>query len=174
MRRTKMEAKMEEVRRTQTCAEMVKLFEGLKLEPYVCPGGELTIGYGHVVRKSEVFPVSGISTADADAMLAKDLDFYESGVTQLLNRIGPKPQHWELDALTSFAFNVGLRALQESTLLKKYLAWDARGAAQEFARWRFSQGVELPGLVKRRRAEAVRFLGGDFPLVASCYHGGVE
>lgn len=154
------------VRRTQTCAEMVRMFEGLKLAPYMCPAGKRTVGYGHRLGMSEVIGV--ISRDDAEAMLEKDLDFYEGGVLALLkekHRFEP----WELDALTSFAFNVGLKALQESTLLKKYLIYDVRGAAAEFARWRFSAGVELPGLVKRRRAEAVRFLGGDFPLVAGCY-----
>lgn len=45
----------------------LKRHEGLRLKPYTCPTGRLTIGYGR--NLDDV----GISTAEADMMLERDL-----------------------------------------------------------------------------------------------------
>jgi lysozyme len=62
------------------------------------------------------------------------------------------------DALASFVFNLGAARLAESTLLKRLNAGDALGAAQEFVRWIHAGGCPLKGLMRRRLAEATRFL----------------
>lgn len=61
-------------------------------------------------------------------------------------------------ALVSFAFNVGLGNLQASTLRMKYNRGDFEGAADEFLKWRKSNGVVLAGLERRRKAERYLFL----------------
>jgi lysozyme len=63
-----------------------------------------------------------------------------------------------LDAMVSFAFNVGLGNLQSSTLRMKYNRADYQGAADEFLRWNKASGVILAGLVRRRAAERLFFL----------------
>ena len=56
-------------------------------------------------------------------------------------------------AFVSFAFNVGNKALCDSTLARKANAGDMAGACAELSRWTRAGGRELPGLVKRRAAE---------------------
>jgi len=68
----------------------------------------------------------------------------------------PLKQH-QFDALVSFAYNVGGGNLRSSTLLRKLNAGDYDGAALEFHKWNRSNGKVLPGLVRRRAAEALLF-----------------
>jgi lysozyme len=64
----------------------------------------------------------------------------------------------QMEALTSFAFNVGFGRLSSSTLLKTIRQGGSRAAIQrEFKRWVFAGGRKLPGLVARRQWEADRF-----------------
>lgn len=64
----------------------------------------------------------------------------------------------QFDALVSFVYNVGVGAFRTSTLLRKLNNGDYVGAAAEFKRWKFGGGKELPGLVRRRKAEEQLFL----------------
>jgi GH24 family phage-related lysozyme (muramidase) len=91
----------------------------------------------------------------ADAALEADLGKAARAVSSL---IGDAPTtQGQFDALTDFVFNVGAGALRSSTLLKKHLAGDYAGAESEFGRWVYASGRKLPGLVKRRAAEAVLY-----------------
>jgi lysozyme len=65
-----------------------------------------------------------------------------------------------LDAMVSFAFNVGLGNLQSSTLRMKYNRADYQGAADEFLKWTKAGGKVLRGLERRREAERALFLSG--------------
>lgn len=56
-------------------------------------------------------------------------------------------------AFTSFGFNVGTAAFCKSTLSRKAMAGDLRGACAELSKWTKSAGREMPGLVKRRKSE---------------------
>ncbi|MEN6534626.1 MAG: lysozyme [Bryobacteraceae bacterium] len=132
--------------------ELIKQFEGLKLDAYNCPAGVLTIGYGHT--GTDVVCGMKITAEEADRLLRNDLRHFEKRVQQLVTV--PLTQG-QFDALVSFAFNVGLGALERSTLLRKLNAEDYRGAAEEFGRWTKAAGKELPGLVRRRRAERQLF-----------------
>jgi lysozyme len=60
-------------------------------------------------------------------------------------------------AIVSFAFNLGVGNLKQSTLLKKLNAGDFAGAANEFAKWNKAGGKVLAGLTRRRAAEAELF-----------------
>jgi len=63
----------------------------------------------------------------------------------------------QFDAMVSFAYNVGVANLQSSTLLKKHKAGDHAGAAAEFAKWNKAAGRVMPGLTRRRAAEAALY-----------------
>ncbi len=65
----------------------------------------------------------------------------------------------QLAALADFSFNCGGGNLQVSTLRRKVNRKDYLAAEAEFAKWVFARGVKLPGLVRRRKAEA-RVFGG--------------
>ncbi|UGA37825.1 lysozyme [Chromobacterium haemolyticum] len=133
---------------------LVKSFEGLKLVAYKCPAGIWTNGYGHT--GSDVTPGQVITQVQADALLARDLERFESGVSRLVSV--PMTQN-QFDALVCFSYNLGLGSLQNSTLLRLLNQRDYAGAAAQFPRWNKAGGKELPGLTRRRAAEQAMFLG---------------
>jgi GH24 family phage-related lysozyme (muramidase) len=59
--------------------------------------------------------------------------------------------------MVSFAYNLGVNALGTSTLLKKHLAGDYKGAQAEFLRWNKANGRVLTGLTKRRQQESALY-----------------
>jgi lysozyme len=136
---------------------LIKRFEGLRLEAYLCPAGVWTIGYGHT--GNNVLPGSKITEHQANAILDVDLDKFERGVEALLPGV-PLTDN-EFAALVSLSFNIGLSRFEKSTLREKLLLRDKPGAAAEFLKWRLAAGKVLPGLVKRRAAERALFLRAD-------------
>lgn len=132
--------------------DLIKDFEGLKLRAYLCPAKVWTIGYGST--GPHVTPGKVITEAEAEELLKDDLDRFEKAVTRLVTV--PLRQN-QYDALVSFAFNVGISALERSTLLKRVNAKLFDQAASEFAKWNRAGGRPLAGLTRRRAAEAALF-----------------
>jgi lysozyme len=132
--------------------DLIKSFEGLKLRAYLCPAKVWTIGFGST--GPHVTPGKVITEAQADELLQDDLDRFEKAVTRLVTV--PLTQH-QYDALVSFAFNVGISALERSTLLKRVNARLFDQARAEFAKWNRAGGRPLAGLTRRRAAEAALF-----------------
>jgi len=92
---------------------------------------------------------------EVDEILAKDLERFESGVRRLCpNHLNPN----RLGALVSFAFNVGLGNLQNSTLRMKHNRGEFEAAADEFMKWNKAGGKELKGLTNRRKDERALYL----------------
>lgn len=133
---------------------LVRQYEGCSLTAYLCPAGVWTIGVGHTrgVKKGDRCTVQ-----QADVWLTEDLEDAEAAVAMLVK--APLTQG-QFDALVSFVFNLGLKRLAESTLLILLAKGNYAGAAAQFSRWVYSQGKPLPGLIKRRAAEADMFLEG--------------
>ncbi len=132
---------------------LIKASEGLRLKAYRCPADVVTIGFGSTGPHVKMGMT--ITEAEAEALLIEDLSRFEKGVSAL----APVTTQGQFDALTSFAFNVGLGAFGKSTLLKKHLAGDCAGAAKQFARWNRGGGRVLAGLTKRREAERKLYTG---------------
>ena len=128
---------------------LIKQFEGLELHAYRCPANIPTIGYGSTGPHVKMGMT--ITEPEADALLRKDVARFERGVMAAINH---ETTQGRFDALVSLAFNIGLGNLQSSTLLRKHCAADYAGAAEQFARWNKGGGKVLPGLVRRRAAEA--------------------
>ena len=63
----------------------------------------------------------------------------------------------QFDALVSFVYNLGEGALASSTLLKLLNQGDYDSVPAQMMRWTKANGVDLPGLVRRRKAEADLF-----------------
>lgn len=63
----------------------------------------------------------------------------------------------QFDALVDFAFNCGVGAFEESTLLRLLNDGSYSGASNEFLRWDRQAGQILSGLLTRRTAEQARF-----------------
>ncbi len=135
-----------------TGLDIVKLYEGLRLDAYLCPAGVPTIGYGHT---KDVKLGDRCTQQQAEEWLEDDFFMAKTDVRAVVKV--PITQN-QLDALGSFVFNLGVRRLIQSTLLKKLNARDYSGAAAEFDKWVFAGGKKLNGLVKRRAAEKQLFL----------------
>lgn len=137
--------------------ELIKRFEGMRLKAYQDSVGVWTIGYGWTqpVDGKKVGPGMQIDPATAARLLKCGVVQYEQGVNQLVKVHITQGQ---FDALVSFAYNLGLRSLSTSTLLKKLNGGDKAGAADEFAKWVNAGGKRLDGLVARRAAEREMFL----------------
>ena len=134
----------------------LKEFEGFRGTAYYCPGGKLTIGYGHMGM--DVHPGDVISEYWAEHLLKADLYDLEKQVDSLDVELN-QPQ---FDALVSFAYNLGFYKLKTSTLLKTIQeGGNMRAIKQEFKKWIYAGGKIQPGLVKRRDWEAKRFFEPD-------------
>lgn len=137
---------------------VLEYFEGRRNEAYPDPatGGEpFTIGIGHT--GPDVFKHLVWSDEKIDQALEEDLVTFEAGVAKLVN--GRHITQGQFDALVLFAFNVGLGALAKSTLLRKFVEGDTKGAAAEFLRWDRAAGKPMLGLRRRRMAETALFNG---------------
>lgn len=130
--------------------DIIKHAEGLELKAYQDTGGVWTIGYGHTAG---VRPGQVITEAIADKLLAEDVADAEAAVRRLF----PITTQNQFDALVSFTYNLGEGQVKESTLRRLHNEGDYAGARAQFSRWRFDDGRELPGLVKRRTAEAALY-----------------
>ncbi|TWB35742.1 lysozyme [Nitrospirillum pindoramense] len=131
--------------------------EGLNLTAYLCPAGHLTIGYGHT--GPDVTEGMTITEAQAQDLLAQDLATAGNGVMAAVTVPLTDNQY---AALTDFAFNLGVGALTQSTLLRLLNQGDYQGAAAQFLVWDKAhvngQLVTLPGLAARRQKEQALFL----------------
>ena len=134
--------------------EKLKEFEGLRLEAYRCPAGVLTIGYGHT--GSDVREGDRISQYWAEELLRQDVE----EVTRQVLRLGVARTQGQLDALVSFAFNLGIGRLRTSKLLRLIRRQAGyRDIKAEFKRWVYAGGKRQKGLERRRAWEAERFFG---------------
>lgn len=125
--------------------------EGLRLEAYRDAAGVPTIGYGHT---QEVEMGDKISTWWAKELLICDIEEVEEQVKAL----GVARTEAQLDALVSFAFNLGIERLKNSTLLKVIKEQrNMREIKREWMRWVYAGGQRLKGLERRRAWEAKRF-----------------
>lgn len=135
--------------------ELLKSFEGVRLEAYQDVGKVWTIGYGHT--GPDVHAGLIITQAEADQLLEGDVAWAERAVRRLV--FIPLTQD-QFDALVSFTFNVGEAALMSSHLLLYLNERRYAQAAAEFPRWNIAAGQVLLGLVRRRYAEGQLFIEG--------------
>lgn len=128
---------------------LLKQSEGFRNRVYMDVNGFPTIGYGHRLYPPESFP-EGITEAQADEILAADLDTAEQAVRRLV-RV-PLAQG-QFDALVDFCFNLGQRRLAASTLLADLNAGRYDAAAEQILLWDHAGAAESAALRARREAE---------------------
>lgn len=137
---------------------LIKQFEGCRLDAYKCPAGVWTIGYGHTAG---VKSGDKITAPQAEAYLLADLERYEKNVEKFNSKY-----NWtqnEFDALVSFAYNVGSidglvakGSRNKQEIADKMLGYNKGG------------GKILPGLIRRRHAERALFIkSASAPAAAS-------
>lgn len=132
---------------TALAVPLVMLYEGTVLQSYRDPIGIVTACVGHT--GPELRMGQRYTRQQCEDMLYGDLLKH----AQALDCIKQPMTDGQKAAFVSFAFNVGNKALCDSTLARKANAGDMAGACAELSRWTRAGGRELPGLVKRRAAE---------------------
>ncbi len=135
---------------------LTKEFEGLRLEAYADCAGIWTIGYGHTGR--DVNPGRRVTEPEATALLTADLRNAIQCVNRTVEEDIELAQH-QFDALVDFCFNVGRRSFQQSSLLGYVNQEDFSSAAHQFSLWVNVDMKPVPGLIRRRAAEAALFRG---------------
>lgn len=145
------------MRTSRAGIDLIKKFEGCRLEAYKCPAGVWTIGYGHT---QGVTCGMKISSAQAEAYLRADLEKYEKKVEKYESRY-----RWtqnEFDAMVSFAYNLGSidKLTADGTRTKAVIA-------EKILLYSKAGGKVLAGLTKRRQAERELFLSGKADLAAA-------
>lgn len=140
--------------------DLVKRFEGCRLEAYLCPADIWTIGYGHT--GDDVYPGLTITEEQADALLRKDMQHFETAVARLI--MVPINAN-EFSALVSLTFNIGEGNFSHSSCLRFLNQGDRMEAANRIELWNKArvngQLTVLEGLVRRRAAEKALFLTPD-------------
>jgi lysozyme len=139
--------------------QLIKSFEGLRLEAYQCSAGVWTIGYGHTGALSRIDGDNG-KVRQGDTITRAQADFYFDGDTAkfeaAVNAAAiPNLNQNQFDALVSLCYNIGEAAFNGSTLLRlaKVNAQDGR-IRYELLRWASASGRPNEGLRKRREKEA--------------------
>lgn len=135
--------------------ELIKHFEGLRLDAYLDAVGVPTIGYGHT---DGVKLGSSITPSEAEELLRKDIEIRESWIANWAAKEGISLNENEFAACVSLAFNIGVGAFNGSTVANKLRANDRPGASNAFLLWDKGDGNVLPGLARRRQSERDLFL----------------
>jgi len=143
----------------QSGIDLVKKFEGSRLNAYLDSVNVPTIGYGATFYENgnKVKIGDKISQQRADELLTYHLNLFAKGITPLITS---KVNSNQFSALVSFAYNLGVGNLKNSTLLKKVNANpNDTSIRDEFIKWNRAGGNVLAGLTRRRNAEADLYNG---------------
>lgn len=135
--------------------KMIRRFEGLRLQPYLCAAGKLTVGYGHVILPHETALRAGVTVDHAEHLLLNDLAW----ALYAARDVGRVLHDHQAAALASLVFNIGAQAWAGSTIRGAVMAGDFAVAAAQFDRWNKINGVPNVGLSARRRKERAVFEG---------------
>lgn len=130
--------------------DLIKSFEGCRLQAYQCSAGVWTIGYGHT---RGVKAGDKITQTKAEEFLKEDLARFETHVNTVNNQFRYEFNQNEYDALVSFAFNIGnINGLTMNGQRNKFQI------AYNMTSYVYAAGKKLNGLVRRREAEKALFL----------------
>ena len=136
---------------------LIQGFEGLRLKPYRDSGGVQTIGYGHALQTWEP-SLTTITPEQALRILKMDIQPIEKSLAVLFTF--PLTQN-QVDALSSFMFNIGLESFKRSHVYLYLRQKDFKRALSFWRQWIYdSSGRREWGLVVRRKKETALFREG--------------
>jgi lysozyme len=134
---------------------LIAEFEGLSLKPYMCPAKKATIGYGNCYYKDgrKVTMLDNpITKEEALELLKVIVDSFTKQVDKLVST--PLNQN-QINAVVSFAYNVGIGNIKNSTLLKLINKdHNQLAISNEFLKWVNVGGEKSKGLERRRIKES--------------------
>lgn len=134
--------------------DLIKKYEGLRLQAYKCPAGVWTIGYGNTTHPDGTPVKQGdiITEVQAEAYLN---DYLIKNVHPVFLKIPYTLSMWQKEALASLIYNWNAKGFLNSKL---YKAICARDWAEVMRQWDFGLKNNLTGLVKRRAEELALFM----------------
>jgi len=138
-------------------------FEGYRPTTYRDPGSSngkpYTGGWGTTTDENgDPLPLGVTWPRERwEGLFQRDLEKFAAKVGALLD--GAPTTQGQFDAMVSLAYNIGVGAFEGSTVLRKHKAGDYAGAAAAFGMWVKNDGKTMPGLVRRRAAEAKLYRG---------------
>ena len=134
--------------------ELIADFEGCNLKAYKDAVGKWTIGFGNTyyLDGRKVQEGDEITYDEAVELLKSTVNTYKNSVIRSIN---VKLNTNQINALTSFAYNLGVGYFKNSTLFKVVNA-DPNDPkiAEQFLKYRNAGGRYLRGLLLRRLSEA--------------------
>lgn len=138
---------------SKLCYELLKHHEGCKLVAYQCSAKKWTIGFGNTYYPDGRSVKQGdtITQAQADEYLPLILNTYAISVYQALKAY---VRQYQYDALVCMCYNIGIRAFEQSTLLKLINKGSSITLIEaEFLKWNKAGGKPIAGLTNRRKSE---------------------
>ena len=136
--------------------QLIKKFEGCRLEAYKCSAGVWTIGYG---RTTNVKEGDTCTQEEAEKWLDEELVVYGAYVN---DAVLITLEQNEFDALVAWTYNLGSTNLNNSTMLRVLNENQKEDVPHQMRRWNKANGKVLEGLVRRREAEALLFQGKEW------------
>lgn len=144
----------------QAGIDLIKRFEGFSADAYRDPVGIWTIGYGTTAAAGVgIAPKAGMRISEDEAER-----YLLAAIAKTEAAIGPftrEPNENQRAAMISLAYNIGAGAFNRSTVLRRFNARDAAGAAEAFMMWNKAGGAYSRGLARRREAERALFLNTE-------------
>lgn len=138
--------------------ELIKEFEGFSSVAYLCPAKIPTIGYGNTFWEDGRKVRLGEQISKTKALELLEFVANRDFANKIFPLIKVEVSQNQFDAMVSLAYNIGVGAFSNSTLLKKVNAKDFTGAGNEFLKWDKAGGKPLSGLTRRRQREKELFL----------------
>ncbi|HEY9819097.1 MAG TPA: lysozyme [Candidatus Obscuribacterales bacterium] len=141
----------------QATVDLVKRFEGLRLEAYQDSVGVWTIGYGTTAMAGlGITPRAGMTITEAQAE-----EYLRLGLEKFADEIRPHIHapinENQFGAFVSLSYNIGSPAFIQSSALRFFNAGETDKAGEAMLWWNKAKGKTLRGLVLRREAELELF-----------------
>ncbi len=144
-------------RASNNCLEFIIDYEGKNFWPTARDDGygNLTIGYGHVVKSGESFGT--ITEEEALELFAQDISATETMVKNYSNNRNKIWNQQEYDAFVSLAYNAGTAV---ASVMDEII--DGIDPYDAFSKICNASGVFSLGLYRRRMDEADIFVNGEY------------
>ena len=141
---------------SQNGLTLIEGFEGFSPTPYQDIGGTWTIGFGFTYDPNGnriTAATAPLTVQEANTWLSTIVVSFVDGIMSSLTK--PINQN-QLDALTSFAYNLGVGTFEQSSICAKINAGQPV-LETDFTQYSFVNGVQSQGLITRRQKEFALF-----------------
>lgn len=134
---------------------LIEKYEGYKAEPYLCPAGKATIGFGTTFYEDG----TPVKLSDKPISIARARELVKWYCENKIQYPRDDLNENQKSALCSLIYNIGQGAFNRSKCKKAIEAGDWQTAYKEWD-WVTANGRIMPGLVLRRQEEKRLFFEG--------------